>query len=139
MAEDGGVGVAIARQPSPVYYNPPVNYNNYDSSNSELFGILVVLYIIAALWTLFITALIGSVINDATDGTPSSVNYCMFVAVVSWIVLIIGLVSCGSETSVAVLDGFAVFFTLIAAVVLSAKLGVHSCFNYVSPTLHNWS
>jgi hypothetical protein len=61
----------------------------------------------------------------------------MFVAVVSWLVLTIGLIGtcmeCSPASVLTVANLFAVLFTFIAAVVLSAKLGVHSCFNHVQP------
>jgi hypothetical protein len=94
------------------------------------------LYALAFLWTLLITALLGNVIHDAIGGTPSQINYCMFVAVLSWIVLIIGFVGSFIESipPIALLaaDVLAIFFTFVAAVLLSAKLGVHSCDNTVS-------
>jgi len=94
------------------------------------------LYALAFLWTLLITALLGNVIYDAYGGTPSQINYCMFVAVLSWIVLIIGFVGSFSESIPVIVllatDALAILFTFIAAVVLSAKLGVHSCGNSVS-------
>lgn len=87
------------------------------------------------LWTLLITALIGNVIDDAFSGNASSINYAMFVAVFSWIVLLFGLgaffVNALNIPIVLVaLDALAALFTFIAAVVLSAKLGVHSCHNF---------
>jgi len=91
------------------------------------------LYTLAFLWTLLITALLGNVIADAYGGTPSQINYCMFVAVLSWIVLLIGLTGSFIETipaiALLVADILAIFFTFVAAVLLSAKLGVHSCGN----------
>jgi hypothetical protein len=102
-------------------------------------GLRAGLYGLAAFWTFFITVLLGNVIFDATGGTPSQINYCMFVAVVSWLVLTIGLFGSCAESNLStvciVADSFAVLFTFIAAVVLSAKLGVHSCSNYVRPSL----
>lgn len=93
------------------------------------------LYGLAFLWTLLITALIGNVIHEANGGNPSQINYCMFVAVLSWIVLAIGFVGSFIETLPPLVllaaDAVAVFFTFIAAVLLSAKLGVHSCFDNV--------
>ena len=136
VAEDGGRAIAIARQPSPVtfYYDPPVA----KSSNSKLLHTLGGIYIVASLWTLLITALIGSIINDADGGTPSSIKYCMFVAVLSWIVLITGMVMSGFEASSGgILDGVAILFVFVAAVVLSAKLGIHNCSNDVRPNLHD--
>ena len=94
------------------------------------------LYTLAFLWTLLITALLGNVIADAYGGTPSQINYCMFVAVISWIVLLIGFVGAFIESIPFIVllaaDGLAVLFTFVAAVLLSAKLGVHSCGNDVS-------
>ena len=101
-------------------------------------GLRVGLYSLAAFWTLLITALLGNVISDATGGTPSQINYCMFVAVVSWLALTIGLFGTCADSNPSTLfivaDSFAVLFTFIAAVVLSAKLGVHNCSNYVRPS-----
>jgi hypothetical protein len=94
------------------------------------------LYALAFLWTLLITALIGNVIQDAYGGTPSGVNYAMFAAVFSWIVLIVGIVASFIESipaiALIVLDALAALFTFVAGVELAAKLGVHSCTNLVS-------
>jgi hypothetical protein len=94
------------------------------------------LYALAFLWTLLITALLGNVIADASGGTPSQINYCMFVAVLSWIVLVIGFTGSFTESIplmvLLAVDVLAIFFTFVAAVLLSAKLGVHSCGNAVS-------
>jgi Membrane-associating domain len=90
------------------------------------------------LWTFLITALVGNVIAEAFSGNPSSVNYAIFVAVFSWIVLLIGIVAAWTDQSnfiLVALDALAVVFTFIAGVVLAAKLGVHSCSNSVSITL----
>jgi hypothetical protein len=92
-------------------------------------------------WTLLITALIGNVIAEAFSGNPSSVNYAIFVAVFSWIVLLIGLVVAFTDLEniilqvLIALDALAVVFTFVAGVVLAAKLGVHSCGNTVSVIL----
>jgi len=93
--------------------------------------------ILEFLWTLLITALIGNVIADAFAGNPSSINFAIFVAVFSWLVLLYGLVAAFVEgLSIPVvlwaLDGIAAVFTFIAGVVLAAKLRVHSCGNTVS-------
>jgi len=82
--------------------------------------------------TLLITALIGNVIADAFAGNPSSINYAIFVAVFSWLVLIFGIAAAFIESLaipmvLLVLDGLAMLLTFIAGVVLAAKLGVHSC------------
>lgn len=94
----------------------------------------LVLRFLQFLLTLLITALIGNVITDAFAGNPSSVNYAMFVAVFSWIVLIYGFATAVFESQVMpivlpVLDGLATLFTFIAGVVLAAKLRIHSCGN----------
>ncbi len=86
------------------------------------------------LWTLLITALVGNVIAEAFAGNPSSINYAIFVAVFSWIVLLIGYFAAFQEMSniiLVVLDALASMFTFIAGVVLAAKLHVHSCSNLV--------
>jgi fucose 4-O-acetylase-like acetyltransferase len=90
------------------------------------------------IWTLFITALIGNVIAEAFAGNPSSINYAIFVAVFSWISLLLGLVAAFMDMENPILiglDAFAAGFTFIAGVVLAAKLGVHSCGNVVSAFL----
>lgn len=94
------------------------------------------IFALAFLWTLLITALLGNVIADASGGTPSQINYCMFVAVLSWIVLLIGFAEPFIRSiplrALVAADFLAIFFTFVAAVLLSAKLGVHSCNNAVS-------
>lgn len=87
------------------------------------------------LWTLLITALISDVISDAFSGNPSSINYTIFVAVFSWFVLLFGLVASIVEAfNIPIIlmigDGLAALFSLIAGIVLAAKLNVHSCSNY---------
>ena len=87
--------------------------------------------------TLLITALVGNVIAEAFAGNESSINYAIFVAVFSWIVLLFGFAAAFVE-SLAIpmvliaMDALAVVFTFIAGVVLAAKLHVHSCGNIVS-------
>ncbi|KAI9735691.1 MAG: hypothetical protein M1818_006299 [Claussenomyces sp. TS43310] len=94
------------------------------------------------IWVIIITALIGNVIADAYSGNPATINYSMFVAVFCWIVLIYGLAA-GFVESLAipivlmVMDGLAVIFTFIAAVILAAYLHVHSCGNEAYVT-HNF-
>jgi hypothetical protein len=88
------------------------------------------------LWTLLITALIGNVIASAFAGNPSSINYAIFVAVFSWLVLFYGFAAAFVEglarpIVMIVLDGLATLLTFIAGVVLAAKLHVHSCGNHV--------
>jgi len=86
-------------------------------------------------WTLLITALIGNVIDDAFNGNPASINYSIFVAVFSWLVLLYGLLSAIIEAfNIPIIllaaDGLAALFTLIAGITLAAELGVHSCSNF---------
>jgi len=86
------------------------------------------------LWTLLITALVGNVIADAFAGNPSAINYAIFVAVFSWIVVFYGFAASFVEALaipivLLVLDGLATLLTFIAGVVLAAKLHVHSCGN----------
>lgn len=97
------------------------------------------LYVLACFWTFFITALLGNVINNASGGTPAQINFCMFVTVVSWLFSIFGLIASSNESkrpALVATDVFVVLFTFLAAIVLSAKLGVHSCFNHVRGFLH---
>lgn len=84
--------------------------------------------------TLLITALIGNVIAEAFAGNSSSINYALFVAVFSWLVLFFGLAAAFVDSiaipiALLALDSLAALFTFIAGVVLAAKLGVHSCGN----------
>jgi hypothetical protein len=92
-------------------------------------------------WTLLCTALIGNVIANAVSGNPSGVNYAIFVCVLSWLVLLLGAAALFMESLAIPIvliagDALATMFTFIAAVVLAAKLGVHSCAN-ATYTLHN--
>jgi hypothetical protein len=95
----------------------------------------LILRALQLLWTLLITALIGNVIADAFSGNASSINYAMFVAVFSWIVVLFGFGAAFMDALniplvLVVLDSLAALFTFIAGVVLAAKLGVHSCTNF---------
>ncbi len=86
--------------------------------------------------TLLCTALIGNVIALAINGNPSGINYAIFVCVLSWLVLFYGTAAAFVESFAVpiillALDGLATLFSFIAAVVLAAKLGVHSCSNGV--------
>lgn len=99
-----------------------------------------ILRILQFLWTLLITALIGNAIasyDGASGQAKSSLNFAIFVAVLSWIALLYGLIA-GFVTSIAipiallVLDGLSVLFTFIAAVVLAARLGAVNCSHIVS-------
>lgn len=94
----------------------------------------IILRVSQFVWTLLITSLVGNVIADAFAGNPSSINYAIFVAVFSWIVLLYGMVAAFMESLaipvvMMVMDGLATVFTFIAGVVLAARLHVHSCGN----------
>jgi len=93
------------------------------------------------IWTLLALALLGNVIADAFSGNSSSINYAMFTAVISMVVVLYGFAAAFVEAlamplALIVMDGIAMLFSFIAGVVLAAKLGAHSCSNN-SYTLHN--
>lgn len=89
------------------------------------------------LWTLLILSLVGNVIAEAFAGNPSSINWSMFVAAFSMVVVLYGIAA-NFVTSLAipivtiVLDGLAALFTFITGVVFAAYLHVHSCGNQVN-------
>lgn len=96
----------------------------------------------AVLWTFVITILIAFVIHDASGRVPSQVNYCIFVAACSWFCIGVKLLPMcipalrKRAATVLFVVLFVVrvwtaIFVFVAAVVLAAKLGVHSCFNQV--------
>lgn len=93
------------------------------------------------LWTLLILALLGNAIADAFAGNPSGVNFSMFVAALSGVAVIYTLTASFIEAlaipiALIIIDTILVIFTFIAAVLLAAKLGVHSCGNK-SYLVHN--
>ena len=89
-------------------------------------------------WTLLLTALIGNAIaldRSAAGTAKAAVNFSMFVAVLCWLASIYGLVcsivsAAFRPVAAIVLDAGAVFFSFIAAIVLSAKLGAVDCGNF---------
>ncbi|KAM0219626.1 hypothetical protein ACHAPA_003413 [Fusarium lateritium] len=97
--------------------------------------IQIILRSTALLMTLLLTALTGSVIAsniDAAGSATAAVNFIMFVAIICWIVCIIGLLSffvsaLDKPLMQLPLDGVAVLFTFIGAIVLAAKLRVVNC------------
>lgn len=81
-------------------------------------------------------SLIGNVIADAFAGNDSAINYAMFVCVFDLIVLFYGFAAAIMESLnvpivLGAMDALATLFTLIAGIVLAARLNVHSCFNAV--------
>jgi len=86
------------------------------------------------LLALLTLALIGNVIAEAFAGNQATINYAMFTAVISMLVVIFGIVGVFVESlavpiALMIADGIALFATWIAGIVLAAKLGVHSCGN----------
>ncbi|KAG9254601.1 putative non-classical export protein Nce102 [Emericellopsis atlantica] len=96
------------------------------------------LRVLALLWTLLITALIGNVmasnVNAASSATKA-INFTMFVAAWSWVACLVGLAAI-IVAALAIpwllfpLDILAVLLTFISAIVLSAKLTAVDCGNY---------
>ena len=103
------------------------------------------LRLLALLWTLIITALIGNVIasnNNAASSATQAVNFTMFVAAWSWVAGLVGLAAAFFATLaipwlLLPLDIIAVIFTFVSAIVLCAKLKVVNCSNYGSQS-SNW-
>lgn len=90
------------------------------------------LRLLQLLWTILITALIGNVIDVNRNGPMAAINFSMFVAVLSWVTVIYGLVTAFFSgllfpLAMFALDALATLFTLIAAIVLSARLGAVNC------------
>lgn len=89
------------------------------------------------LWTLLLTALIGNVIATNIDSpglATAAVNFTMFIAIISWIACIYGIVaffveSLARPVAMIFFDGLVVLFAFIDAIVLAAKLRVTSCGN----------
>jgi len=94
-----------------------------------------ILRILQLLWIVLLTALIGNVIAsniNAAGSAEAAVNFAMFAIVLSWLAALYGLVANYVESiSMAIahlaLDGLATLFTLIAAIVLAAKLKAVNC------------
>lgn len=100
--------------------------------------ITVILRVLQLLWTLLITALIGNVIASNVNGPMSAINFAMFVAVLSWIAAIYGLVAGFVEAAAVALallalDGLATLFNLIGGIVLAAKLKATNCGGDLDP------
>lgn len=89
----------------------------------------------ALLLTIVLTGLVGNVIATnigASGSATAAVNFIMFVTVVSWIVCIVGLVAffasaVDNPKLQLPLDGVAVLFSAIAAIVLAASLRAVDC------------
>ncbi|KAI0012553.1 marvel domain-containing protein [Xylariaceae sp. FL0662B] len=93
-----------------------------------------VLRLVQLLMVLLSTALIGNVIASNIDGSESGINFIMFVCVLSWIAVLYGIAShFVSALAIPIValghDAAASIFTLIGAIVLSAKLKAVNCAN----------
>lgn len=92
---------------------------------------------VALLWTLIITALIGNVIASNVNGSSSAtkaINYTMFTAAWAWVAGLYGLAAAffaalAIPMVLFALDVLAVLFTLVAGILLAAKLGTPNCGN----------
>ncbi|KAI2623802.1 marvel domain-containing protein [Xylaria nigripes] len=99
-----------------------------------------VLRIVQFLLLLITTALIGNVratTIDAAGSATAAINFAIFACALSWIAVVYSLVT--SVVSIReipivslALDAFAMLFTFIAAIVLSAKLTTVNCANWGS-------
>ncbi|KAF7953035.1 hypothetical protein EAE96_006257 [Botrytis aclada] len=93
----------------------------------------LLLRVLQFLCVLIALALVAAAIDDQFFGN-SSVNWAMFVAVFSMIVVFYGMAAAFVESLaqpmiLGAMDGLATLFNFIAGVVLAARLGVHSCSN----------
>lgn len=91
------------------------------------------------LWTLLLTALVGNLI--AVGNNNASIGYTMFVAVLSWIVTIIGLLSTvvyalSNPKIIVSLDSALLLFSLVAGIVLAAQLNTVDCHSSQSTLRH---
>jgi hypothetical protein len=89
---------------------------------------------IGLMWTLLITALIGNVIASNNNGPMAAINFTMFVAALAWVANLYGIAAAIiSSLAIGVvllaLDGLAVLFTFINAIVLAARLRAPNCGN----------
>lgn len=98
------------------------------------------------LWALLTIALIGNVIDNNRTGSESAINYAMFSVIIAWLALLLGLagafVSAFSEGifgwAALALDAAATLFTLIAGIVLAAKLHSVSCGGDLTSHSSSW-
>ncbi|KAK3402750.1 marvel domain-containing protein [Sordaria brevicollis] len=89
------------------------------------------------LFLIILTALIGNVIAldlAASSTARAAINFSMFVIVLSWIAALFGLAAAVFQRIaiplvMLALDALATLFTVIAGIVLAAKLGVANCGN----------
>jgi len=94
----------------------------------------VLLLLASLLWTLLITALMGNVIATNINGHLAAVNFTMFVAVLSWLAVIVGLAaaffaSLARPMLLIPLYAAVAVFSLIDGIVLAAELRATNCGN----------
>lgn len=99
--------------------------------------IKMILRLVALLWTIILTGLIGNLIAsniDAAGTATAAVNFTMFVVVIAWLACIFGILSffisaIARPTIQLPFDALTVLFAFIGAIVLAAKLRVVDCGN----------
>ncbi|KAI5462509.1 marvel domain-containing protein [Mariannaea sp. PMI_226] len=97
--------------------------------------IKMILRCVELLITVLLTAIIGNVIATNVNAlaiNTAAVNFIMFVAVVSWLVSITGILSffasiLANPMILLPLDAAAILFTMIGGIVVSAKLRMVDC------------
>ncbi|KAJ3495179.1 hypothetical protein NLG97_g3581 [Lecanicillium saksenae] len=105
----------------------------------------LILRVVAFVFTIIITGLIGNVIakdDHASTSARAAVNFTMFVAALSWVVCIYGMLatvisSLGKPIILTALDGLGVLFTFLSAIVLAGLIGNPNCSNTYDRK-HNW-
>jgi Zn-dependent membrane protease YugP len=95
-------------------------------------------------FTLIFTALIGNLIASNINGHMVTINFSMFVAALSWVAILFGLVAAviaalALPIVLLSLDILAVLFTFIDAIVLAAETRAPNCSNLSHANLpHDW-
>jgi len=94
----------------------------------------IAIRVVAFVWTIIITGLIGNVIASNINGHMGAINLAMFVAALSWIAILYGLAASIITAilipiGLLVLDALVVLFSFISAIVLAAELRVPNCGN----------
>lgn len=133
--------VAPLPEPHPL---PPQSYiavldnNPNPTANMVSRALNLILRGLQFLFILIVMALIGSMIAQADNGNPATVNYNMFVAVFAMLSLFYLIAAAWSDSFTGhplipiVLDALNTLFIFAGATALAAGLGVHSCSNGVS-------
>ncbi|EGO61429.1 hypothetical protein NEUTE1DRAFT_116093 [Neurospora tetrasperma FGSC 2508] len=107
----------------------------------------LILRFIQLIFLIILTGLIGNVIAldvDASTTARAAINFTMFVIALSWVVALFGLVaalfqSVAIPLVMLIFDAAATLFTVIAGIVLAAKLGAPDCGNLANDHYgHKW-